>query len=484
VGNNLKTKAVNGLLWGFIDNFSVQISQFLIGIVLARLLEPKDFGLIGMMVIFITISQWFISSGFGQALIRKKDCTHSDYSTIFFFNIVIGVFFYGILFFSAPLISVFFVEPRLELLIKVFGLSLIIISLTIIQRTQLTKRLDFKLQTKISIVSSLVSGGVAIYLAYEGFGVWSLIYKSLIEYSITLVLLWFYNSWYPSLVFDVKSFKELFGFGSKLLLRGLIYSIFNNIYYIIIGKYFTASQLGFFTRAEQFNRLPSSNINKVVNKVSYPVLSELQDDDVALKNAYKKIFTSLVFVTSIAMLLLAAVAEPLIIFTIGEKWRPTIRILQPLCFVGLLYPLADFNLTILKVKGRSDTILKLEVVKRILSVPVILIGVYYGLQSLLLSMIVLALLEFFVNAHYSGKQISYSLKEQVIDNLPNFCVAILVGFVAYVIASYLPVHRIIVLVTCGFAALLTIVVVCEFFKNSSYLFIKHIVMTKLKKHNA
>lgn len=479
--NNLKSKAVNGLFWSFIDNFSIQLSQFIIGIVLARLLEPKDFGLIGMMVIFITISQWFISSGFGQALIRKKECTDNDYSTIFFFNIFIGFVLYGVLFLCAPLIGDFFGEPRLIILIKVFSISLIIISFTIIQQTQLTKRLDFKLQTKISIISSLVSGVIAIYLAYSGFGVWSLVYKSLIDYGLRMILLWFYNSWFPSLVFDIKSFKELFGFGSKLLLRGLIYSIFNNIYYIIIGKYFTASQLGFYTRAEQFNRLPSSNINKVVNKVSYPLLSELQDDDVALKNAYKRIFTSLVFITSISMLVLAAIAEPLIIFSIGEKWRPAIEILQPLCFVGLLYPLADFNLTILKVKGLSGMILKLEIVKRVFSIPVILVGVVYGIKALIIAMIILSFAEFLVNAHFSGKQISYSVKDQIIDNLPNFIVALLVGFVVYVIASYLPAHRIIVLLVCVFAAFLSVVVVCELFKNKSYLYIKHIAMGKLKK---
>lgn len=481
MSSSLKTKTINGLIWSFIDNFSVQISQFIVGIILARLLDPKDFGLIGMMVIFITISQWFISSGFGQALIRKKNCTQRDYSTIFFFNILVGILVYGILFFSSPFISRFFNEPRLNVLIKVFGISLIIISFTIIQQTQLTKRLDFKLQTKISIISSLVSGLIAIYLAYSGFGVWSLVYKSLIEYGLRLILLWYYNSWFPSLVFDIKSFKELFGFGSKLLLRGLTYSIFNNIYYIIIGKYFTAAQLGFYTRAEQFNRLPSSNINKVVNKVSYPVLSELQDDDIALKSAYKKIYTSLVFITSISMLVLSAIAEPLIIVTVGEKWRPAIEILQPLCFVGLLYPLADFNLTILKVKGMSGMILKLEIIKRILSIPVIIAGVLYGINILILAMIFLSFIEFLVNAHYSGKQISYSLKEQIMDNLPNLFVAILVGLIVFAITHFLEINKILVLIISVLAAITGVILISEILKNQSYFYLKNILLDKLKR---
>lgn len=477
---NLKTNAVNGFIWSFIDNFSVQFSQFIIGILLARLLDPEDFGLIGMMVIFITISQWFISSGFGQALIRKNDANQRDYSTIFLFNIFIGLCLYLVLFLLAPLISVFFREPQLVELIRVYALSLIIISTSIIQITQLTKRLDFKLQTKISIISSLTSGVIAILLAYNGYGVWSLVYKLLIDFGLRSILLWVYNSWRPSLIFDFNSFKELFGFGSKLLLRGLIYTVFNNIYYIIIGKYFSAAQLGFYTRAEQFNRLPSSNINKVINKVSYPVLSKLQDDEIALKRTYKKIYTTLVFITSSAMLILAAISEPLIIITIGEKWRPSIEMLQLLCFVGLLYPLADFNLTILKVRGKSGVILKLEIVKRILSIPVIILGIYFGIKVLILAMIALSLLEVLINAHFSGRQISYSLKEQIIDNLPNFLIALIVGGSTYLLVNNLNLTPLYLLIISGILACLVIVITCEILRNQSYLYLKDIIKEKLK----
>ena len=273
---NLKTRAINGLFWSLIDNFSVQISQFIIGIVLARILSPNDFGLIGMLTVFITISQWFVSSGFGQALIRKKDCTQNDYSTVFIFNIITGFLLYLILFFSSGFIADFFNEPQLESLLNVLGISLIIIAFTIVQQTQLTKRLDFKLQTRISVISSVISGLIGVLLAYLGYGVWTLVYKALLEYFIRSFLLWIYNKWRPSFVFDTNSFKELFGFGSKLMLRGLIYTLFNNMYYVIIGKYFSTADLGYYTRAEQFNRMPSSNINKVINRVSYPVLSELK----------------------------------------------------------------------------------------------------------------------------------------------------------------------------------------------------------------
>ena len=203
------------------------------------------------------------------------------------------------------------------------------------------------------------------------------------------------------------------------MLRGLIYTIFNNLYYVVIAKYFSTADLGYYTRAEQFNRMPSSNINKVINRVSYPVLSELQNDDKALKAAYKKIYISLVFISSISMLILGAIAEPLILTLIGEKWLPSVPILQLLCFVGLLYPLCDFNLTILKVKGKSGLILKLEIIKRILSIPVIIIGIMYGINALIIGMIVLSLFEFLINSYFSGKEISYTLKEQILNNLPS-----------------------------------------------------------------
>tara|TARA_B110000003_G_scaffold109433_1_gene112030 strand:+ start:1062 stop:2492 length:1431 start_codon:yes stop_codon:yes gene_type:complete len=472
VKKSLKTKTINGLIWSFIDNFSVQLSQFIIGIILARILSPNDFGLIGMLTIFITISQWFVSSGFGQALIRKKDCNQNDYSTVFIFNIISGFVLYIVLFLTSSYISNFFNEPQLEALLNVLGISLIIIAFTIIQQTQLTKRLDFKLQTRISVISSIISGIIGVLLAYLGYGVWSLVYKSLLEYFIRSFLLWRYNKWRPSFIFDTNSFKELFGFGSKLMLRGLIYTIFNNLYYVVIGKYFSTADLGYYTRAEQFNRMPSSNINKVINRVSYPVLSELQNDDKALKAAYKKIFTSLVFISSISMLILGAIAEPLILTLIGEKWLPSVPILQLLCFVGLLYPLCDFNLTILKVKGKSGLILKLEIIKRILSIPVIIIGIMYGINALIIGMIVLSLFEFLINSYFSGKEISYTLKEQILNNLPSISLAFVVSSLIYYLSLRLELSNLLILFICLTLAMIMVVLISEIFKIKAYLNIK------------
>lgn len=482
---DLKKRAVNGLVWSFIDNFAVQASQFAIGIVLARLLTPSDFGLIGMITVFISLSQWFVSSGFGQALIRKKNANQADYSTIFIFNILSGIILYLVLFFSAETIADFFKEDQLVSLIKVLGINLIIISFTIVQQTQLTKRLDFKLQTKISVISSIIAGIVAIVMAFQGFGVWSLVYKSLLEYTLISGLLWIFNKWRPSFIFDKNSFKELFGFGSKLMGRGIIYTISNNLYYVVIGKYFSTADLGFFTRAEQFNRLPSSNINKVINRVSYPVLSELQDDKVRLKKVYRKIFRSLVFITSVSMLTLGAIAEPLIISLLTEKWRGAIVFLQLLSVVGLFFPLCDFNLTILKVVGKTGLMLKLEIFKRLLSVPVIIFGIFYGILEMIIGMIILSIFEFLINGYFSGKEISYPIKEQLRDVTPGFTIGATIGVSIMLINNILYLNHWLLLGINLIVAIILLFALSEIFKVEAYLNIKVIFIEKtgqLKKN--
>jgi O-antigen/teichoic acid export membrane protein len=295
---------------------------FIAGIILARLLTPREFGQIGMITVFIAVSQSFINSGFKNALIRKKNCTDIDFSTVFYFNLFTGLFFFFILFFSAPAISNFFNEPELRPIIQVLGVVLIIDSLALIQQTILIKRIDFKLQARISLISSLSSGIIALTMAFNGFGVWSLVFQRLFGQALNSFFLWLWNNWKPLLIFDMQSFKEMFGFGSKLLVSGLIDTFYRNIYYLIIGKYFSAQDLGYYTRADSFKNIPSQNLNGIVGRVSYPVLSSIQDDKHRLKANYQKLIRSTMFITFVLMLGMAAVAEPMIITLIGEKWRP------------------------------------------------------------------------------------------------------------------------------------------------------------------
>ncbi len=477
--SQLKQKTISALSWSFVDNIATYGITFIIGIILARLLTPKEFGLIGMITIFIAISESFINSGFSQAVIRKKNCTETDLSTVFYFNLIAGILLLGILMLAAPLISSFFSEPKLISLIRVLSFVLIIDALTMIQRTILTKRIDFKLQTKVSVISNLFAGAVGISMAYTGFGVWSLVARTLSQRGMNSFLLWIWNRWRPMLVFSKKSFSELFAFGSKLFVSGLIDTIYSNIYNLIIGKYFSAQELGFYTRADQFRNLPSKNLNSIISRVSYPVLSEMQDNPVKLKAGYKKLIKSTMFITFILMAGMAAVAEPMVISLIGEKWRPSIVYLQLLCFVGALYPLHALNLNMLNVQGRSDLFLRLEIIKKVLAIPTIIIGILWGIRVMILGMWFNSVFAYYLNSYYSGRLINYPVKEQLTDIVPSLLLALLMGIAVFITGMVIPIGYLPKLILQIIVGGLLTISASEIMKLESYLSIKGIIKEKL-----
>lgn len=479
----LKQKTITGLIWSFIDNIAGQGITFVVGLILARLLSPKEFGLIGMLTIFIAVSQSFIDSGFRQALIRKQDCTPADYSTVFYFNIIVGVFFYILLFFGANAIGLFFNEPILTKLIKVLGLGLIINSFTIIQSTLLMKQIDFKLQAKISVISASISGIISIYMAFTGWGVWSLVALMLYKYSINLLLLWLFNKWRPIWCFSKKSFRELFSFGGKLLVSGLIDTIYNNANYIVIGKYFSAVDLGYYSRADQFQSLPSSNLQAFIGRVSYPILSTIQNDIPRLRESYRKVIKSTMLITFVLMIGMAAIARPMILTLIGEKWEPSVIYLQMLCFVGMFYPLHILNLDILKILGRSDLFLRLEIIKKVLAVPIVLFGILLGIKAMILGMMALTLISYYLNSYWSGRFIGYPFFAQIKDIFPSFLLAIIMSsfvFFEGLLISLPPLPLLIIQLITG--TLLTFSI-CEGIKFKDYIYIKNIVLEKLFKRN-
>lgn len=476
---SLKQKTVSGLLWSFIDQLANLGITFIAGIILARLLSPEEFGLIGMITVFIAVSESFIISGFSSALIRKKDCSDTDYSTVFYFNLIVGILFFIILFISAPAIASFFNKLQLIAILRVLGLVLIIDSLALVQRTILAKRVDFKLQARISIISSVLSGAIAIYMAISGYGVWSLVSQRLSKQGINSLLLWMWNRWRPLFIFSKESFKELFGFGSKLLASGLIDTLYRNIYYLIIGKFFSAMELGYYSRADEFNRIPSQNLNGIIGRVSYPVLASIQDDKPRLKSNYQKLIRSTMLITFVLMLGMAAIAEPMIITLIGEKWRPSIIYLQMLCFVGMMYPLHALNLNMLQVSGRSDLFLKLEVIKKILAVPTIVIGVFWGIKIMIAGMMVNTLIAYYLNSYWSGRFIGYSFREQVKDILPSFFLALGMALSVYLIGIVIPFNYLGKLIIQIFIGAMLTFGICEIFRIKDYLYIKQIIVEKL-----
>ena len=465
---SLKQKTLNALRWSFIDSFASQGISFIVGIVLARLLTPKEFGLIGMIIVFTAISESFIDSGFSIALIRKKDCRQEDYSTVFYFNFAVGVLLYLVLFISAGSISRFYNEPKLVDLIRVLSVNVIINSLGLTQRTILTKNINFKLQARISIIASVVSGVTGISMAYLGWGVWSLVWRTLCQSFIVVVLLWIWNKWKPLLVFSVKSFQEMFSFGSKLLAAGLIDTIYNNVYYVIIGKYFSAVDLGYYTRADDFKKIPTVSLTNIIGRVTYPVLSSIQDDNEKLKAGYKKIIKCTMLISFVLMIGMAAVAEPMIRTLIGAKWLPSVPYLQLLCFAGMLYPLHAMNLNMLQVKGRSDLSLKLEIIKKILVIPTIIIAAYFGIKVMIACMIVNSVVAYFINSYWSGKLINYPVKEQLIDISPSFAIACIMGIIVSMVGKWMPFTPLFSLVVQLSIGFIIIVVIAKIIKFAIY----------------
>ena len=445
--SDLKTKTIKGMFWSFSEIVSLQGINFVVQIFLARLLMPEDFGLIGMITIFIAVSQSLIDSGFTSAIIREKNITNTDYSTVFYFNLVVSVVIYFILFFSSPLISNFYNEPRLVSIIRILSVVIIINAFGLIQRTILTREIDFKTQTKITFISSVLSGIVAIILAFLRLGVWALVIRQILMQLIQSLMLINHNKWIPSLSFDINSFKRLFGFGWKILVSGLINTLYQNIYYPIIGKFFSVTDLGFFTNAKKMNDIPSMATSQAVQKVSYPVLSQIQDNEKSLKNGFRKAIRNTTFINFPLMIGLAAIADPLIKLLIGEKWAPSIPYFQILCFTGMLYPLHALNLNILQVKGRSDLFLKLEIIKKIIGIISIIVVLFFGLGiiGLLWAEVFTNIISFFINSFYSKKMIDYSTRDQIKDIYPIFFASIIMAGITYSLTFFLDVRNIFLL---------------------------------------
>ena len=437
---SLKQKTMIGLFWSFADLMANHGIQFIIQILLARILLPEHFGIIGMIIVFIALSESIVDSGFTQALIRDQNTSQADYSTVFHFNLFVAIVMYVLLFISAPIISVFFEEPQLISIIRILSLVLIINSLGIIQKVMLVKNIDFRTITKVSVIAVIVSGSVTITFALLGFGVWSLVINIITMQLVQTILFWFFNKWMPSLTFSIQSFKKFFRFGYKLLLSGLIDTFYNNLYYLIIGRLYSTSQLGFYTNAVKIRDLASQSIAAAVQRVSYPILSSIQEDERRLKAGFRKIIKMSGFINFPLMVGLSAIATPLFGLLLGEKWLPSVVYFQLLCFAGMLYPLHAVNLNILQVKGRSDLFLLIEIIKKSVLTILIVVSLLFelGIIGLIGAAVLNSYISLFINTYFSAKEISYSAKEQMKDLVPIFIISIFMGLVVFMFGKVLP----------------------------------------------
>lgn len=469
-----------GFFWSFIETFSKKGLHFVIGIILARLLTPADYGLIGICTVFIAIGSAFVEGGFGVALIRKKNCSDEDYSTVFYFNIIISLIAYTLLFIFSPYIADIFKNLQLTKIIRVLSLGLVFGSFSVIQRAILTKEVNFKVQTKSTTLALLLSGIVGICLAFLGYGVWSLVVQSLLLSLIGTLSLWYLNSWRPKLIFSKSSFKELFLFGSNLLITDIINIIYKNAYYIVIGKFFSAASLGFFTRAETTVGMLTTNLTNTVKRVSYPVLAKLQDDEDGLKVMYKKLLKNTMLIGASLIFGLAATAKPLVLLLIGEQWLPSVLYIQLLSFAGIFLPLTIFNLNAINVKGRSMLYLKLQLANKVLGIPVILVGIYYGITEMLIGFIVVAFAYYLLNAYFSSKLINYSIKEQLIDILPIFIVSGLVSFLIHKL-TFMDLHFTLTFALQVLSSLVLTALLYNLLRFKEYLALQNKLLLQLKK---
>lgn len=415
MSDSLKDKALKGSIWGAMERFWVHGVQFMVMLVVARILSPKDYGLVGMLGIFIIVSQTLVDSGFGQALIRKKDRDDVDCSTIFFFNIVLGVFFYFILYLIAPMVASFYKQPLLQPILRVFGLVIILNSFTIVQGALLTANLQFKKMSMAPMAASITSGIAAIMMAVRGWGVWTLVYQQIIYGIVNLCVLWFYSPWRPRWVYSWKSFREMFAFGANLMISGLIDTIYRNLYTLVIGKIFNAQKLGFYTRAVHYAQLPAHNINSIVMRVTYPILCKMQDDDDRLRENYRKLLKVTAFVIFPIMCGLAGASYPSIVLLIGKKWEFSTVLLVPICFMMMWYPIHAINLNLLKVKGRSDLFLRLEIIKKFFGVIILVASIPFGLVFMCYAQIANSLISLAINTYYTGKLINLGFWRQMND---------------------------------------------------------------------
>ena len=477
--SSLKDKTIKGTAWSAADAFLGQGVSFIVSLVLARLLSPDEYGLIGICAIFNSVLCGLVDSGFSTALIRKKEVSNAEYNTMFVTNMVISIVLYVLLFFASPYIAVFFDRNELTSLIRVTSLVLIFNALSITQVTVLTKRIDFKTKTKASLISAIVSGVIGIAMAFSGFGVWALVGQMVARSLLYTILLWIFNKWLPSLEFSRNSFSYMWGFGWKLLVSGLLDDIWKQLYQVVVGKFYSPATLGHYTRANDYANIFSSNLTSVIRRVSYPVLAEIQDDRGRMIQAYRKIIKITMFLTLVCMFSLGAISETLIYCLIGSQWNTAATFLPLICISMSLYPLHAINLNMLQVLGRSDIFLYLEIIKKVIAIAPICIGIFVGIYWMLVASIVVGVISFFLNSHYTGKKLGYSSWMQLKDIAPSFGVAVVVA-VSVFFFKFLPVSNWLILPLQLMVGVIVFVAVCKVTKNAEYSEVKGILLSLLK----
>ncbi len=468
MSDGLKRKSYRGALWSGMDALGSRAMQFIVSVILARLLLPAQFGLIGMLAIFTAIAHALLNSGFASALIQKDEVTDADTSSVFYFNIVMSAGLAAVFFAAAPWIARFYRQPLLIPLARAMSLIFVADAFSVVPGAMLSRKLDFRSQTKVSIASVVCSGTLAVGLAVRGFGVWSLVALQVSHAFFRALLLWFTGCWRPSATFSVHALRNMFRFGSRLLASALLDQTFRNLFYVVIGRLYAPALLGFYTRARHMEELPSGALTNVVSRVSFPAFSSIQNDNARLTRGLRKALQLAVLWNAPLIIGLAVVAEPLVVVLLTETWLPTVPYLQLLCIAALTLPLHSLNLTILSAKGRSDLFLRLELVKKLLVAVGILIAWRWGVAALIISEIVVSIVAFFINSYFTRKFLGYGPLRQLSDVAVYFLFGAIMGAGVYAMRT-LPVASDATLLLLQVSAGITVyTLLCATFRPSAF----------------
>lgn len=482
---SLKKQAVSGVVWTFAQQFSVQIINLTVQIILARLLVPEDFGLIAMLTIFIEIGQMLMDGGMTTSLIRTKNPCQLDYSTVFVTNVLISIVIYLVIFLSAPFIANFYNQAILINILRVYAISFVIRSLIAVHIAKLTKEMNFKFQMQLQIPSTIIAAFVGVLMAYLGFGVWSLVGLNLTQSIVFTIQAWIFIRWKPSLLFNKEKFIYHFNFGYKMTLSGLLDVLYKNIYLIVIGKAFSSSTLGYFNQSMNLSKFPVAQISTVMDKVTYPLFTNISDDE-QLKSAYRKTMLLVFLIVVPMMMILIVTGKEIFLFLLGEKWLPSVKYFQILAIVSIINPLTTYNLNILKVKGRSDLFLKLEILKKVIGFFSVFIAIPFGLDILVISYVIVSYILTAINMIYSGKLINYSFIEQIKDVSKIIIIGTACMITTFVIRSFLinyvdSYFILIVSITAIFLSLYFILIYS--FENKTFKLLLSILKIKSEKND-
>ena len=473
---------MNGAIWTFIDILINKGAYFIATIVLAGILGPKEFGLIGMIMLFVSIGNTLIDSGMSTSLIRSNNVTENEYSTVFITNILMSVLVYLILFFIAPFIASFYEQPILINVIKWYCLGFVITSLRSIHNVKLMKEMEFRKITILNLPGIIISVIIAIWMGYKGYGIWSLVSLFLINQFISTVLFWLFIKWKPSFYFDFANYKDHFKFGYKLTLSALLNTVFENIYNILIGKFYNVKTLGFYERAYTFNNYPVSILSGIILKVSLPSLTSIKSDEVRLQKAYKSIMQMSFLISASGLAFAALLAHQIVKLFLGDQWLALVPLFQVLSISFMFYPIHSLNINILSIFGRSDLFLKLEVVKKIMILIVVAICFNFGVIGLVWSSVINSILALIINTHYSGRFLNYPTKNQLLDLLPTLATVLVTVSVVYGFQlAIAPTNLILQIVLSFVIGLLTILIISERTNLTPYLHIKELILEQIKK---